>query len=100
MNRWRPGRRRRSSGPGLLRSIGPELVSAASDNDPTNVGTAAAVGAQTGYQLSWLALLIAPILGVVLTIAAQVGAVARDDIQSLTRKRYGRGVAGSCWYRW
>ena len=40
MNRWRPGRRRRSSGPGLLRSIGPELVSAASDNDPTNVGTA------------------------------------------------------------
>jgi Mn2+/Fe2+ NRAMP family transporter len=94
MNRWRPGRRRRSSGPGLLRSIGPELVSAASDNDPTNVGTAAAVGAQTGYQLSWLALLIAPILGVVLTIAAQVGAVARDDIQSLTRKRYGRGVAG------
>ena len=36
------------SEPGLLRGIGPELVSAASDNDPTNVGTAAAVGAQTG----------------------------------------------------
>jgi Mn2+/Fe2+ NRAMP family transporter len=77
----------------LLRSIGPELVSAASDNDPTNVGTAAAVGAQTGYQLSWLALLVAPLLGVVLTIAAEVGTVARDDLQSLTLKRYGRGVA-------
>ena len=86
-----PGRR--SSGPGLLRGIGPELVSAASDNDPTNVGTAAAVGAQTGYQLSWVALLVAPLLGVVLAIAAQVGAVARDDLQSLARKRYGRGVA-------
>ena len=79
--------------PGLLRGIGPELVSAASDNDPTNVGTAAAVGAQTGYQLSWVALLVAPLLGVVLTIAAQVGAVAREDLQSLTVKRYGRGVA-------
>ena len=79
--------------PELLRGIGPELVSAASDNDPTNVGTAAAVGAQTGYQLSWVALLVAPLLGVVLTIAAQVGAVARDDLQSLARKRYGRGVA-------
>ena len=77
----------------MLRGIGPELVSAASDNDPTNVGTAAAVGAQTGYQLSWVALLVAPLLGVVLTIAAQVGAVARDDLQSLTLKRYGRGVA-------
>ena len=45
MNWWRPGRRRWSCVPGLLRGIGPELVSAASDNDPTNVGTAAAVGA-------------------------------------------------------
>ena len=68
-------------------------MSAASDNDPTNVGTAAAVGAQTGYQLSWVALLVAPLLGVVLAIAARVGAVARDDLQSLTLKRYGRGVA-------
>jgi Mn2+/Fe2+ NRAMP family transporter len=93
MNRRRPGGRRRSCVPGLLRGIGPELVSAASDNDPTNVGTAAAVGAQTGYQLSWVALLVAPLLGVVLTIAAQVGAMARDDLQSLTVKRYGRGVA-------
>ena len=93
MNRVRPGGRRRSCVPGLLGGIGPELVSAASDNDPANVGTAAAVGAETGYQLSCVALLVAPLLGVVLTIAAQVGAVARDALQSLALKRYGRGVA-------
>jgi Mn2+/Fe2+ NRAMP family transporter len=84
---------RRSRVQGLQRSIGPELVTAASDNDPTNVGTAVAVGAQTGYQLAWLALLVAPLLGVVLAIAAQLSTVARDDLQSLTRKRYGQGVA-------
>ena len=93
MNRWRPGPRRRSSLRRLLRSIGPELVAGASDNDPTNVGTAAAVGAQTAYQLSWVALLVAPLLGVVMTIAAQVGAVARGDLQSLTLRRYGQRVA-------
>jgi Mn2+/Fe2+ NRAMP family transporter len=93
MIRWRLGTRQRRPVPGLLRDIGPELISAASDNDPTNVGTAAAVGAQTGYQLSWLALLVAPLLALVLTIAAHVGAVARDDLQSLTLKRYGRRVA-------
>jgi Mn2+/Fe2+ NRAMP family transporter len=88
------GRRRwRRPSQGWLRSIGPELVSAASDNDPTNVGTAIAVGATTGYQLAWLAILVAPLLGVVQTIAAQVGSVARNDLQSLTLKRYGRGVA-------
>ena len=78
---------------GFLRSIGPELISGASDNDPTNVGTAAAVGASTGYQLAWVALLVAPLLGVVQTIAAHVGSVARSDLQTLTLKRYGRGVA-------
>ena len=79
--------------PGSLRGVGPEVLAAASDNDPTNVGTAAAVGAQTGYQLSWVVLLVGPLLAVVMSIAAQVGMVARDDLQSLTRKRYGRGVA-------
>jgi Mn2+/Fe2+ NRAMP family transporter len=93
MSGSRPARERPVPETQLLRSIGPELVAAAADNDPTNVGTAAAVGAQTGYQLSWVTLLVAPMLAVVLTIAAQVGAVARDDLQSLTLKRYGRGLA-------
>jgi Mn2+/Fe2+ NRAMP family transporter len=79
--------------PRFLRGIGPEVLAAASDNDPTNVGTAAAVGAQTGYQLAWVALLVAPLLAVTLSIAAQVGMIARDDLQSLTRKHYGRRVA-------
>jgi Mn2+/Fe2+ NRAMP family transporter len=57
------------------------------------VGTAAVVGAQTVYRLSWVALLAAPLLAVVLAIAAQVGLVARSDLQSLTLKRYGRRVA-------
>lgn len=81
--------------PGLLRGIGPEVLAAASDNDPTNVGTAAAVGAQSGYQLCWVALLVAPLLAVVMSIAAHVGVVAQDDLQSLTRKRFGRGAAGA-----
>jgi Mn2+/Fe2+ NRAMP family transporter len=79
--------------PGLLRGLGTEVLAAASDNDPTNVGTAAAVGSQSGYQLCWVTLLVAPLLAVVLSIAAQVGMVAQDDLQSLTRKRFGRGVA-------
>jgi Mn2+/Fe2+ NRAMP family transporter len=94
VNRQGQGRRR-APRPGLLRGIGPEIVAGASDNDPTNVGTAAVVGAQTGYRLSWVALLVAPLLFVVLAIAAQVGVVARGDLQSLARERYGRGVAAA-----
>jgi NRAMP (natural resistance-associated macrophage protein)-like metal ion transporter len=79
--------------PETFAGIGPEVLAAGSDNDPTNVGTAALVGAQTGYQLCWVALLTAPLLGVVLSIAAQVGMVARSDLQSLVLKRYGRKVS-------
>jgi Mn2+/Fe2+ NRAMP family transporter len=86
-------RARQERGPArFLRSIAPELLSGASDNDPTNVGTAVAVGTQTAYQLSWVALLVAPLLAVVLAIAAKVGAVARGDLQSLVVSRYGRRV--------
>jgi Mn2+/Fe2+ NRAMP family transporter len=76
-----------------LADFGPEVLTAASDNDPTNVGAAAIVGAQTGYQLSWVALLVAPLLSVVLTIAAQLGIVTRSDLQSLVLEHYGRRIA-------
>jgi NRAMP (natural resistance-associated macrophage protein)-like metal ion transporter len=88
-----PQPRPRRALPRAFARVGPEVLTAASDNDPTNVGTAALVGAQTQYQLSWVAVLVAPLLGVVLAIAAQVGTVARSDLQSLVMKRYGRGMA-------
>ena len=84
---------RRTLGPRAFAGIGPEIVAAASDNDPTNIGTAALVGAQTAYQLSWVALLTAPLLSVVLAIAAQVGIVARKNLQSLVLERYGKKVS-------
>ncbi len=77
----------------VLRTIGPELVAAGSDNDPTNVGTAAVVGAQTGFRLCWVAVLVAPLLAVVQTIAGHLGVVAGGDLQALTVRRYGRTVA-------
>ncbi len=89
MTKPRQDRQHAKSPAGLLRTVGPELVSGASDTDPTNLGTAAMVGAQTAYQLSWVVLLIAPMLSVVQSIAAHLGVVARGDLQSLTVKRYG-----------
>jgi Mn2+/Fe2+ NRAMP family transporter len=77
----------------VLARIGPEMVAGASDNDPTNIGAAVVAGARTGYQLSWVAILVAPLLAVVQAIAAHVGVVARGDLQSLAIKRYGRRAA-------
>ena len=94
MNRLRRESRRRHGPLRLVARIGPEIVAAASGNDPTNVGTATAVGASTAYQLPWAAILVGPVLAVVQAIAAQLGVVTRTDLQTMTLKRYGPRVAG------
>ena len=59
--------------------FGPGLVSAASDADPTTVASLAVVGAVTGYALSWLVLLLLPMIAVVQSIAAAIGAICSDE---------------------
>jgi len=85
------GHRRGSPG---LGAIGPGLVAAASDNDPTTVGTVVAVGAATGYRLLWLVLVLLPMLAVVQVTATQVGSVTGRDLQRVAAERFGRRTAG------
>src|SRR3984893_5379952 len=75
----------------FLRTLGPGLVAAASDVDPTTVATVAVIGATTVYALSWLTVLVFPILAAVLLISSKVGVVTGEDLQTLVRLRFGRG---------
>jgi Mn2+/Fe2+ NRAMP family transporter len=54
-----------------LHAAGPDLVSGASDTDPTTVATLVVVGTTTAYGLAWLTLLLLPVLGVVQTLATR-----------------------------
>lgn len=74
----------------LVRGLGPGLVSGASDVDPTTVGSIAVIGATTGFALSWLALLVLPLLAVIQLISAHVGAVGSVDLQKAVARRYGK----------
>ena len=73
------------------RRAGPGLVAGASDNDPTTVATMSVAGATTGYALSWLVILVLPMLASIQICAAQVGVVARRGLQAAVRDVYGRG---------
>jgi Mn2+/Fe2+ NRAMP family transporter len=68
--------------------LGPGFVSGASDADPTTVASLAVVGAATGYMLSWLVVLLLPMIAVVQSIAAAIGA-SRTSIQEAIRRHYG-----------
>jgi Mn2+/Fe2+ NRAMP family transporter len=75
------------------KKLGPGIVSGASDNDPTTVASLAVIGSTTIYSLSWLVLLIIPMLAIVQAISAQVGLVTKTGLQEAVRNRFGKGWA-------
>lgn len=74
-----------------IKALGPGLISGASDNDPTTVATMAVLGASTEYGLSWLVILIYPMLATIQIISAQVGVAAKQGLQRAVYRTYGRG---------
>ena len=58
----------------MLKSLGPELVTGAADDDPSGIATYSQVGAQFGYGLAWTMLFSFPLMAVIQSIAARIGA--------------------------
>jgi len=46
----------------LLRWLGPGLITGASDDDPSGIGTYSQAGAQLGYSIGWTMLLTYPLM--------------------------------------
>jgi Mn2+/Fe2+ NRAMP family transporter len=79
--------------PPAMLSFGAGIVAGASDNDPTTVATLAVIGSTTTYELSWLTLLVIPMLAIVQSVAAHVGVVSKKGLEDCVRFAYGRGWA-------
>lgn len=78
---------------GFVRGLGPGLVSGASANDPTTVGSIAVVGAATGYGMAWLVVLLLPMLALIQAIAASVATTSQMSLQQAISRTFGRGPA-------
>ncbi len=66
----------------LLDRLGPGLITGASDDDPSGIGTYSQAGAALGYTTLWTAIVTLPLMVVVQHICAKIGMVS------------GRGLAG------
>ena len=76
-----------------LAVIGPGLVVMLADTDAGSVITAAQSGAQFGYALLWLQILLVPILFIVQELTVRLGLVTRKGHGELISARFGRGWA-------
>jgi Mn2+/Fe2+ NRAMP family transporter len=73
---------------GLLRTLGPGLVTGAADDDPSGIATYSQVGAQFGYGLAWVMLFTYPLMTIVQGISAGIGAVTGVGIAENLRRHY------------
>jgi len=77
-------------------SLGPGLVTGAADDDPSGIATYSQQGAQTGFQLLWLALFTFPLMAVVQEMCARIGLATGRGLAGNIRINYPRWVMYSC----
>jgi NRAMP (natural resistance-associated macrophage protein)-like metal ion transporter len=73
---------------GLLRKLGPGLVTGASDDDPSGIGAYSQVGAQFGYSLLWTMVLSYPLMAAIQEVSARIGRVTGVGIAANLRKNF------------
>jgi NRAMP (natural resistance-associated macrophage protein)-like metal ion transporter len=79
---------------GLLRwllILGPGLVAASAGNDAGGIATYSSAGAQYGYDLIWVMVIITVSLSVVQEMCARLGAATGRGLFDLIRERFGVG---------
>jgi len=76
----------------VFRILGPGVVTGASDDDPSGVGTYAVAGASLGFATLWTMLITLPMMAATQFISAKVGMVTGKGLTSVLREHYPRAV--------
>lgn len=84
--------RRRPRFLGLIRRLGPGLVTGAADDDPSGIVTYTQAGAAFGYGLGWAVVLTLPFMVAVQEISARIGRVTGAGIVGALRAHAPRPV--------
>ncbi|MGI8855186.1 MAG: NRAMP family divalent metal transporter, partial [Thermomicrobiales bacterium] len=72
--------------------LGPGLITGASDDDPSGVGTYATTGAATGYRYLWTALITYPMMAAIQGMCARIGLVSGKGLAATIKQHYPKGV--------
>jgi NRAMP (natural resistance-associated macrophage protein)-like metal ion transporter len=76
----------------ILKGLGPGLITGASDDDPSGIGTYSQAGAQLGYGIGWTMLLTFPLMAAIQEISARVGRVTGQGISGNVGRHYSSGL--------
>ena len=74
----------------LLDRLGPGLITGASDDDPSGIGTYSQAGAALGYATLWTAIVTLPLMVVVQHICAKIGMVSGRGLAGVLNRYYSK----------
>src|SRR3989440_11685016 len=80
---------------GFLQLLGPGLITGASDDDPSGIGTYSQVGSQFGYGLLWLALFTFPLMSAVQELCARIALQTGVGLGASLRRKFPRWLVGA-----
>lgn len=76
----------------IVKLFGPGLVTGASDDDPSGIGTYSQTGAQFGYQQLWICLFSIPFMIVIQEMCGRIGFVSGRGLAGVLRKYYPKPI--------
>jgi NRAMP (natural resistance-associated macrophage protein)-like metal ion transporter len=76
----------------VLRSLGPGLITGASDDDPSGIATYSQAGAKFGFGMLWMVLFQYPMMIVVQEMCARIGLVTGGGLAAVFMKKYSRKI--------
>jgi NRAMP (natural resistance-associated macrophage protein)-like metal ion transporter len=74
----------------LLKRLGPGLITGASDDDPSGIGTYTQAGAALGYATLWTAIVTLPLMIVVQHVCAKIGMCSGRGLAGVLRRYYSK----------
>src|SRR5438046_1467906 len=79
----------------VLMILGPGLITGASDDDPSGIGTYTQAGASLGFATLWTAIITLPMMAAIQLICAKIGMVSGMGLSGVLRKYYPRWLVVS-----
>jgi NRAMP (natural resistance-associated macrophage protein)-like metal ion transporter len=76
----------------LGKVLGPGLITGASDDDPSGIGTYAQAGARYGYATLWTTLVMLPMMTAVQYMCAKIGLVTGHGLAGVLKEHYPRAL--------
>jgi NRAMP (natural resistance-associated macrophage protein)-like metal ion transporter len=90
------GHGRRHGPLGWLQMLGPGLITGASDDDPSGIGTYSQVGSRFGFGLLWTPLFTFPLMAAVQELCARIALHTGVGLGTSLRRKFPSWIVGIC----